>query len=74
MAIQALRRRGWLVEGRRRPDSHKCQEKYEYINVSDVSADEIELGSLLPLQVLPGQAGGGSFQKNKPIGNGHVAG
>ena len=26
------------------------------------------------LQVVPGQAGGGSFQKNKPIGVGHVAG
>ena len=26
------------------------------------------------IQVVPGQAGGGSFQKNKPIGNGHVAG
>ena len=26
------------------------------------------------VQVVPGQAGGGSFQKNKPIGNGHVAG
>ena len=28
----------------------------------------------LIIQVVPGQAGGGSFQKNKPIGNGHVAG
>ena len=26
------------------------------------------------VQVVPGQAGSGSFQKNKPIGNGHVAG
>ena len=26
------------------------------------------------IQAVPGQAGGGSFQKNKPIGNGHVAG
>ena len=26
------------------------------------------------IQVVPGQAGGGSFQKKKPIGNGHVAG
>ena len=25
------------------------------------------------VQVVPGQAGGGSFQKNKPIRNGHVA-
>ena len=28
----------------------------------------------IKIQVVPGQAGGGSFQKNKPIGNGHVAG
>ena len=24
------------------------------------------------IQVVPGKAGGGSFQKSKPIGNGHV--
>ena len=29
---------------------------------------------VISLQVVPGQAGGGSFPKNKPIGNGHVAG
>ena len=28
----------------------------------------------IDLQVVPGQAGGGNLQNNKPIGNGHVAG
>ena len=32
------------------------------------------LSSNKKLQVVPRQAGSGSFQKNKPIGNGHVAG
>ena len=31
-------------------------------------------GCIVDIQVVPGQAGGGSFQKNKPIGNGHAAG